>query len=500
MPQRPRPDRRVVVAAIAAVVIVLGGGVALLAARHPLGRLLVRPGHPAILLGRSVQLSADAPGGGRPRVRWRSSAPQVVKVSAAGLATAVAAGRARITASGGGRLGAVTVVAVGVARLQLVAPASVGYGELFTPTVRETLTNGQTPATPPLAVTLASAHPSTIAVVGPAQLLANGLGATTVSARGPDGPAATVTVRVLDAVPTNVGTVTAGFVPHAPIDLQVDNGPTARPQSGLQAADIVYEYLTEGGITRFTAVYWHLAPGLRMGPVRSGRPIALPIAQMYSGMAAFSGASIGTYRIFHRAHLPLTTDDCCGWVFFRTSDHYAPSNLFTTGHLLLGALHQRYPRLAREQLGYVLLPPHPDPLAVGPVRAVSIDMSYVNEVSYQFDPAQRVWLRSLNGTPQVDMTTGRPLAVRNLVLLQATFQYTHYLEDVLGSHGIIWHLDGSGPFRAFIDGQEFTGRWHRPASGGPIYYTLADGHPLSLQTGLTLVEVVTPAMAVTVSR
>ncbi|HUY60468.1 MAG TPA: DUF3048 domain-containing protein, partial [Candidatus Dormibacteraeota bacterium] len=267
-----------------------------------------------------------------------------------------------------------------------------------------------------------------------------------------------------------------------------------------QQADIVYEYLTEGGITRFTAVYWHLTPGLRLGPVRSGRPIALPIAQMYSGMAAFSGASIGTYRIFHRAHLPLTTDDCCGSVFFRTSDHYAPSNLFTTGGLLMGALRQRYPRLAREALHYVLLPAHPDPSSLGPVRTVAIAMSPVNDVSYQFDPATRVWLRSLNGTPQIDMTTHRALQVRNLILLRATFRYTHYLEDVLGSHGIIWNLAGSGPFRAFIDGSQLAGTWHRPASGGPIYYTLSDGHPLPLQTGLTLVEVVTPAMAVTVGR
>ncbi len=481
--------------------MVLLVGVALLVFRHPAaGTLLVRPGRASVLLGHSVQLTAHPPGGGRPKVQWSSSAPAVIRVSSSGQATAVAAGQAVVTATSGGRQGSVTVTGVGVARLQLSLPATVGYGEVVTPTVRETLTSGQTPASPPLPVHLTSADPTTVTVQNGSQLLANGLGAAAISARGPDGPAATATVHVVDAVPTNVGTVSAGFVPHAPIDLQVDNGPTARPQSGLQQADIVYEYLTEGGITRFTAVYWHLQPGLRLGPVRSGRPITLPIAQMYSGMAAFSGASIGTYRIFHRAHMPLTTDDCCGSVFFRTTDHYPPSNLFTTGGLLLGALRQRYPAMARGQLHYVLLPPHPDPYPLGPVRTVGIAMSSVNDVSYQFNPVTRVWLRSLNGSPQIDMTTHQPLQVRNLILLQATFRYTHYVEDVLGNHAIIWNLGGSGPFRAFIDGSELSGRWHRPPSGGPIYYTLSDGHPLPLQTGLTLVEVVTPSMAVSVGR
>src|SRR2546423_4077439 len=76
----------------------------------------------------------------------------------------------------------------------------------------------------------------------------------------------------------------------APALVQVENGPESHPQAGLQKADVAYEYLTEGGITRFTLVYNQPSGGDRTEPVRSARLVTLKIQHLYQGVIFYSGA------------------------------------------------------------------------------------------------------------------------------------------------------------------------------------------------------------------
>src|SRR5256712_7761900 len=78
----------------------------------------------------------------------------------------------------------------------------------------------------------------------------------------------------------------------APIIIQIENSsqPTVRPQTGMQQADMIYEYISEFGIPRLSAVYWH-PPSSLLGPVRSCRLITVQLEQMYRGMIYCSGAN-----------------------------------------------------------------------------------------------------------------------------------------------------------------------------------------------------------------
>src|SRR6266480_1334067 len=76
----------------------------------------------------------------------------------------------------------------------------------------------------------------------------------------------------------------------APTIIQIENSTDARPQAGMQQADMVYEYISEGSIPRLTAVYWHPLPDL-VGPVRSCRLITIRLELMYHGMIYCSGAN-----------------------------------------------------------------------------------------------------------------------------------------------------------------------------------------------------------------
>src|SRR2546428_4410485 len=69
----------------------------------------------------------------------------------------------------------------------------------------------------------------------------------------------------------------------APAIIQVENSIDARPQAGMQQADMVYEYISEGSIPRLSVVYWHPLPDL-VGPVRSCRLITIRLEIMYRGM------------------------------------------------------------------------------------------------------------------------------------------------------------------------------------------------------------------------
>ncbi len=63
--------------------------------------------------------------------------------------------------------------------------------------------------------------------------------------------------------------IEAGSLSRPPLSAKIDNHPSARPQVGLDEADIVFEELVEGGLTRYVAV-WHSSLPAEIGPVRSG--------------------------------------------------------------------------------------------------------------------------------------------------------------------------------------------------------------------------------------
>ena len=85
--------------------------------------------------------------------------------------------------------------------------------------------------------------------------------------------------------------------------LQVENADAARPQSGLARATIVYEYVAEGGISRFSAIY-PVPPAAQVGPIRSARLATLSLLQLYKGMLVYSGASEYIQGLLDSSGLP----------------------------------------------------------------------------------------------------------------------------------------------------------------------------------------------------
>src|SRR6267143_2429058 len=106
--------------------------------------------------------------------------------------------------------------------------------------------------------------------------------------------ACALTLSVLAACGTSANpTATPTPTPSrpGPAMVQIENSILARPQAGLQQADLVYEYLAEGGITRMTVIYFKPSGTQRIEPVRSARPVTIRLWQAYHGAICFSGGS-----------------------------------------------------------------------------------------------------------------------------------------------------------------------------------------------------------------
>jgi len=275
----------------------------------------------------------------------------------------------------------------------------------------------------------------------------------------------------------------------APALVQVENSPDARPHSGLQRADFVYEYLTEGGITRFTAIYLKPAGGEKIGPVRSARLVALRLVRSYQGVLFYSGASDYVLGVVKDTHILALDESADGGRYLsRDPGRRAPHNLFTSGDQLKAGLDRVGAKVTYQ------LPANGEPAAKGdPVQSLTFDQSFAHRVQYSYAPADKTYTYSTDSGPEVDQANGnQPLKITNVVLLEVAHHGAGYTEDVLGAEGIDFDLQGTGPAEVYTRGMHFTATWDLSTPDRPLRLTGADGKDLALPAGLTWVNLVDP--------
>jgi hypothetical protein len=299
-----------------------------------------------------------------------------------------------------------------------------------------------------------------------------------------DGSSTQAKKRVVPVTSTTTTTTVA--VPKAPLTglpdpngvargrsvlaVKIENTPDARPQVGLDVADVVYEEEVEGGITRFWAVFNSAAPDA-VGPIRSVREIDPGIVAPLGGVVIYSGGTSDNVAGV-RAVAPTWVDENnAADAFFREPTRFAPHNLFGR----TAALWQR---------GGQPVPPNPlftyvDPrqgqaFSGEPVAAFTVPFQSGYDVNYQWDAALG-WRRLQHDQPFLSQTNV-PIAVTNVVV-----QY------IVGGDAS-GQLVGTGDAWVFSNGQLVKGRWSKTSIQAPTQYTDAAGAPLALTPGRTWVE------------
>lgn len=271
------------------------------------------------------------------------------------------------------------------------------------------------------------------------------------------------------------------------MSIKIENSPAARPQTGLEQADVVWEEMVEGGITRFNVVYHSSLPEI-VGPVRSVRPMDAGISAPLGGLLVFSGGQQQFVQGIRDAGLQVISNDEGAGGFYRTSDRRAPHNLYgRTADFLLQAdgAHSSPPA---PQFSFARRPELASASVAGaPASAIALTFPFASP-GWNWDAASGRWLRTEAGNPAV-VITGQQLSAVNVVVLRVQVRDTG-TRDPGGNPVPETVMAGSGDAFVATGGQSITGTWSKPDATSPMVLTGADGQPLLLAPGNTWVELV----------
>lgn len=320
-----------------------------------------------------------------------------------------------------------------------------------------------------------------------------------------------------------------GAVRRPVLAVKVENSPAARPQSGLEAADIVFEEVVEGGATRFIALFHSRAPK-EIGPVRSARLVDAEVLPAFTPLFAFSGGRPDVLSALRRADLPLIVEGAPAYrrVDFRPSPH----NLYASAPSMwdLEAAEDQPP--ARPAFRYSEDPP---PGAVGcptpPATTASppegeapgstggapgaaaptggatspapggapdtalpagcdprgeeldVAMSGASVTGWRYDTGAGVYRRLQNGAPFEVAGDGR-IGAANVVVLGMRI-HPGACCDTAGSRLMTTEAVGSGPAVLLRDGRLYRGQWRKDSARDHYALLTGGGRPLLLEPGAT---------------
>ena len=287
-----------------------------------------------------------------------------------------------------------------------------------------------------------------------------------------------------------------------PVLVRIPNDVSARPQAGLSKADMVWELLAEGGITRYMAVF-HSQEVDQVGPIRSARLSDLQYAPMLRGILAHVGAStIVLSRIRAAAAKGEFVDVdqfLFGAYFTRVSFRAPPQNVYTSTERIRAAAQAAAASEAEASVPSLQFGICGGPCpASTPARTFTIPYLGAMRVTYTYDAAARAYHRSQAGVTTTDATTGAPVTAQNVVVIFTDITpQPGIVEDANGSLSLEVRTTGTGTVSIFDgDGVRRDGIWSR--HGNEMYrFTDKTGVPLTLWPGQTWVHVISSDWTVT---
>ena len=266
--------------------------------------------------------------------------------------------------------------------------------------------------------------------------------------------------------------------------VKIDNAPEARPQSGLSLAGVVYEHLTEGPVTRYTA-FFHDCDLQQVGPVRSGRFVDRDLVPQFDALFAHVGGSQPVLQDLRGS--PVADMDQFFFderlPYYRISGRPSPFNMYVS----LPALREFGVSRHSEQRQVEGFEFDAEDLALGPVTTISVPAGprSLFQSVYTFDPGVRRWRRSLAGSLDIDAAMGNAIEVENVVIQRVPTRLTQYEEDSLGNRSLWIGTTGSGEATIFRDGRRIEARWTRDDPTDVTRFETLGGERVGLRPGHT---------------
>lgn len=318
--------------------------------------------------------------------------------------------------------------------------------------------------------------------------------ATTTEATTSTTEATTTTVAAGPVAPlTGLPAPDPALLPRPALIVKVDNADyQARPQAGLNQADVIVEEQVEGGVTRFATIF-HSQDAPQVGPIRSARSTDIAIAgPLGRPLFAFSGANDVFLARIRAANLVDLSYDWHSELYTRVPDRPAPDNIFTPTSTLYSA----DPGESEPPQPLFTYRAEGDALADTAERVPGVSYAFGGAgvpTAFLWNAEEGGWARFQNGTPHVD-TDEVQFTPANVIV-----QFVDYVDtglvDLAGTPVPEASLVGEGDVWVLTDGHLVGGRWKRDTLEEPTRFLDADGEPIALTPGQTWVALVPPGRA-----
>jgi hypothetical protein len=267
----------------------------------------------------------------------------------------------------------------------------------------------------------------------------------------------------------------------------VDNYPAARPQSGLDKADLVFEEPVEGGITRLVAVFQCQDSG-QVGPVRSARAIDVPILEQLSDpIFVHAGGINPVIDLLDEAAL---IDENFPRVLTNPPGRVAPYDTYvsTGGGWGLDPTDTTPPTPV---FSYGTAVPAGDA-----ATSIHIPFSSAADETWRYQSASGVYALSYAGVPAT-LTDGSMITATNVVVQHVVVSSGPWVENSDGALEVQAQMIGSGPVQVFRNGVEIDGTWDRSSLSTPTNLVDPGDTPITLEPGITWVDLVPSGITVT---
>lgn len=261
----------------------------------------------------------------------------------------------------------------------------------------------------------------------------------------------------------------------------IENSPDARPQSGLKEAEIIYEAIAEGGVTRFLAVYQQNKPKL-IGPVRSLRPYYIDWLLPYDPSIYHVGGSAKALKEVRSGGYKDLDQFFNDGAYYRSTDRYAPHNVYTTS--------KRIAALNKAKK-YTSSKPKPfertdeTPIKIPTARKISVSISdALFNSSYKYDAKKNAYIRSQAGTQHVDREKG--VIMPKVVVVMNVKERTERQE----TEREVITTNGSGKVTIFQNGEVIKGVWSKKNQRSQLQFKSTDGTVIKLVRGQTWIAAI----------
>ena len=268
--------------------------------------------------------------------------------------------------------------------------------------------------------------------------------------------------------------------PRRVLAFKIDNNLNARPQSGLQESDAVFEILVEGGMTRFLALFLDKS-STYLGPVRSARPTDPTVIRPLGGTLVVSGATGGLIPTIRQSGVPVL-EETGAPSMFRISNRNAPHNLYADTELVRDVVNER---------GFYFLQPGPEPL---------YDFGY-DQTNWK-DGAARVTIKYSEFTTVIwklgdgnyerfivdGYAPDKEAVAHNFISQDGNYTDILKSETVVVIQGPLYNDEnttlpsiltvGVGPVTIFNDGKVIEGTWRRNDIQESFTFTDLDQNPI----------------------